>query len=163
MLFNNNDWKLSITNINLYENTVSLDGKSYPLSLAIKTLIPGYLSGLPSTSREAMEMLEALAEAGVTIGNFFSNDLMTAYGRRQQNKRAEAERIAKEQHIQAERMREENMTDAEWQKELQRREQVKAERRAYGENLRNATHSAGRSHASMVADIESTDNWMDSL
>ena len=55
------------------------------------------------------------------------------------------------------------MTDAEWQKELQRREQVKAERRTYGENLRSATHSAGRSRASMVADIESTDNWMDSL
>ncbi|EOT1310471.1 hypothetical protein ACNJ6R_003655 [Escherichia coli] len=163
MLFNNNDWKLSVTDINLYENTVSLDGKSYPLSFAIKTLIPGYLSGLPSTSCEAMEMLEALAEAGVTIGNFFSNDLMTAYGRRQLNKRAEAERIAKELASQKERMREENMTDAEWQKELQRREQVKAERRTYGEHLRSATHSAGRSRASMVADIESTDNWMDSL
>ncbi|HEH4205908.1 TPA: hypothetical protein SG231_001572 [Escherichia coli] len=159
MMFNNNNWKLSVTDINLYENTVSLDGQSYPLSLAIKTLIPGYLSGLPATSRESMELLEKLAEAGVTIGNFFSNDLMNAYQRRQQNKRAEAERIAKEQRIQAERMREENMTDAEWQKELQRREQVKAE----GENLRSATHSAGRSRASMVADIESTDNWMDSL
>jgi hypothetical protein len=45
MLFNNQDWKLSVTDINLYENTVSLDGQSYPLSLAIKTLIPGYLSG----------------------------------------------------------------------------------------------------------------------
>lgn len=116
MLFNNNDWKLSVTDINLYDNTVSLDGQSYPLSLAIKTLIPGYLSGLPSTSRESMELLEALAEAGVAIGNFFSNDLMTAYGRRQLNKRAEAERIAKEQRIQADRMREENMTDEEWQK-----------------------------------------------
>ncbi len=163
MMFNNNNWKLSVTDINLYENTVSLDGQSYPLSLAIKTLIPGYLSGLPSTSRESMELLEALAEAGVAIGNFFSNDLMTAYGRRQQNKRAEAERIAKELASQKERMREENMTDAEWQKELQRREQVKAERRTYGENLRSATHSTGRSRASMVADIESTDNWMDSL
>lgn len=30
MLFNNNDWKLSVTDINLYENTVSLDGQ--PLS-----------------------------------------------------------------------------------------------------------------------------------
>ncbi|EKI8811215.1 hypothetical protein PFX73_002733 [Escherichia coli] len=163
MMFNNNNWKLSVTDINLYENTVSLDGQPYPLSLAIKTLIPGYLSGLPSTSREAMELLEALAEAGVAIGNFFSNDLMTAYGRRQLNKRAEAERIAKELASQKERMREENMTDAEWQKELQRREQVKAERRTYGEHLRSATHSAGRSRASMVADIESTDNWMDSL
>ena len=152
MMFNNNNWKLSVTDINLYENTVRLDGQSYPLSLAIKTLIPGYLSGLPATSREAMEMLEALAEAGVTIGNFFSNDLMIAYQRRQQNKRAEAER-----------MREENMTDAEWQKELQRREQVKAERRTYGENLRSATHSAGRSRAAIVADLESGGNWMDSL
>lgn len=44
MMFNNNNWKLSVTDINLYENTVSLDGQSYPLSLAIKTLIPGYLS-----------------------------------------------------------------------------------------------------------------------
>lgn len=163
MLFNNNDWKLSVTDINPYENTVSLDGQSYPLSLAIKTLIPGYLSGLPSTSREAMELLEALAEAGVTIGNFFSNDLMTAYGRRQQNKRAEAERIAKELASQKERTREMFMTEAEWQKELQRREQVKTERRTYGEHLRSATHSAGRSRASMVADIESTDNWMGSL
>lgn len=163
MLFNNNDWKLSVTDINLYENTVSLDGQPYPLSLAIKTLIPGYLSGLPSTSREAMELLEALAEAGVTIGNFFSNDLMTAYQRRQMNKRVEAERIAKELASQKERTREMFMTEDEWQKELQRREQVKAERRTYGEHLRSATHSAGRSRASMVADIESTDNWMDSL
>ena len=163
MMFNHTNWKLSVTDINLYENTVSLDGQSYPLSLAIKPLIPGYLSGLPATSRESMDLLEKLAEAGVTSGNFFSNDLMNAYQRRQQNKRAEAERIAKEQRIQAERMREENMTDAEWQKELQRREQGKAERRTYGENLRSATHSAGRSRASMVADIESTDNWMDSL
>ncbi|HDI5997109.1 TPA: hypothetical protein POB14_000992 [Escherichia coli] len=163
MMFNNNDWKLSVTDINPYENTVSLDGKSYPLSFAIKTLIPGYLSGLPSTSREAMELLEALAEAGVTIGNFFSNDLMTAYQRRQMNKRVEAERIAKELASQKERTREMFMTEDEWQKELQRREQVKAERRTYGEHLRSATHSAGRSRASMVADIESTDNWMDSL
>lgn len=40
MMFNNNNWKLSVTDINLYENTVSLDGQPYPLSLAIKTLIP---------------------------------------------------------------------------------------------------------------------------
>lgn len=163
MLFNNQDWKLSVTDINLYENTVNLDGQSYPLSLAIKTLIPGYLSGLPSTSSTAMELLEALAEAGVTIGNFFSNDLMLAYQRRQMNKRAEAERIAKEQRLQAERMREENMTAEQWQEELQRREQVKAERRAYGENLRNATHSAGRSRAAVTADLESGTNWMDNL
>ncbi|MCL7648149.1 hypothetical protein M8355_22390, partial [Enterobacter hormaechei] len=123
MLFNNNDWKLLVTDINLYENTVSLDGQSYPLSLAIKTLIPGYLSGLPSTSRESMELLEALAEAGVTLGNFFSNDLMTAYQRRQMNKRAEAERIAKELASQEERTREMFMTEDEWQKERQRREQ----------------------------------------
>lgn len=64
---------------------------------------------------------------------------------------------------QKERMREENMTDAEWQKELQRREQVKAERRTYGENLRSATHSAGRSRAAIVADLESGGNWLDSL
>ena len=161
MLFDQNDWKLKVTD--LYANTCKLDGQSYPLSLAIKTLIPGYLSGLPSTSRESMELLEALAEAGVAIGNFFSNDLMTAYGRRQLNKRAEAERIAKEQRLQAERMREENMTDEEWQKELQRREQVKAERRTYGENLRSATRSAGRSRASIMADLDSGANWMDSI
>ena len=163
MLFDQNDWKLKVTDIDLYANTCKLDGQSYPLSLAIKTLIPGYLSGLPSTSRESMELLEALAEAGVAIGNFFSNDLMTAYGRRQLNKRAEAERIAKEQRLQAERMREENMTDAEWQKELQRREQVKADRRTYGENLRSATRSAGRSRASIMADLDSGANWMDSI
>ncbi|HBN6034735.1 TPA: hypothetical protein L3J64_000385 [Escherichia coli] len=163
MLFNNQDWKLSVTDINLYENTVSLDGQSYPLSFAIKTLIPGYLSGLPATSRESMELLEALAEAGVTIGNFFSNDLMTAYQRRQMNKRVEAERIAKELESQKERTREMFMTEDEWQKELQRREQVKAERRAYGEHLHSATHSAGRSRAAIVADIESGGNWMDSL
>ncbi|EOZ9355393.1 hypothetical protein ACQYEF_003684, partial [Escherichia coli] len=29
MMFNNNNWKLSVTDINLYENTVSLDGQSY--------------------------------------------------------------------------------------------------------------------------------------
>ena len=29
MLFNNNDWKLSVTDINLYENTVSLYGQSH--------------------------------------------------------------------------------------------------------------------------------------
>ncbi|CAH3827469.1 hypothetical protein VBJ04_03185 [Enterobacter hormaechei] len=163
MLFDQNDWKLKVTDIDLYANTCKLDGQSYPLSLAIKTLIPGYLSGLPSTSRESMELLEALAEAGVAIGNFFSNDLMTAYQRRQMNKRVEAERIAKEQRIQADRMREENMTDEEWQKELQRREQVKAERRTYGENLRSATRSAGRSRASIMADLDSGANWMDSI
>ncbi|MEA4011715.1 hypothetical protein VBJ59_15170 [Enterobacter hormaechei] len=163
MLFDQNDWKLKVTDIDLYANTCKLDGQSYPLSLAIKTLIPGYLSGLPSTSRESMELLEALAEAGVAIGNFFSNDLMTAYQRRQMNKRVEAERIAKEQRLQAERMREENMTDAEWQKELQRREQVKADRRTYGENLRSATRSAGRSRASIMADLDSGANWMDSI
>ncbi|GCL24779.1 hypothetical protein BvCmsE63A_03302 [Escherichia coli] len=77
MLFDQNDWKLKVTDIDLYANTCKLDGQSYPLSLAIKTLIPGYLSGLPSTSRESMELLEALAEAGVTISNFFSNELLT--------------------------------------------------------------------------------------
>ena len=163
MLFNNNDWKLSVTDINPYENTVSLDGQSYPLSLAIKTLIPGYLSGLPSTSRESMELLEALAEAGVTISNFFSNELLTAYQRRQMNKRVEAERIAKELASQKERTREMFMTEDEWQKELQRREQLKAERRTYGENLRSATHSAGRSRASIMADLDSGANWMDSM
>lgn len=163
MLFNNNDWKLSVTDINLYENTVSLDGKSYPLSFAIKTLIPGYLSGLPSTSREAMEMLEALADAGVTIGNFFSNDLMTAYGRRQQNKRAEAERIEREQRVLAERMAEMHMTEEERIKANQKRDQQRAERQAYGESLRSATHSAGRSRAAIVADLDGSVNWMDSL
>ncbi|EGD4719958.1 hypothetical protein DTY32_03210 [Escherichia coli] len=163
MMFNNNNWKLSVTDINLYENTVSLDGQSYPLSLAIKTLIPGYLSGLPSTSRESMELLEALAEAGVTISNFFSNELLTAYQRRQMNKRVEAERIAKELASQKERTREMFMTEDEWQKELQRREQLKAERRTYGENLRSATHSAGRSRASIMADLDSGANWMDSM
>ncbi|EIZ8661724.1 hypothetical protein MQZ06_004296, partial [Shigella flexneri] len=122
-----------------------------------------FLLTTSSTSREAMELLEALAEAGVTIGNFFSNDLMTAYQRRQMNKRAEAERIAKELASQKERTREMFMTEDEWQKELQRREQVKAERRTYGENLRSATHSAGRSRAAIVADLESGGNWMDSL
>ena len=163
MMFNNNNWKLSVTDINLYENTVSLDGQSYPLSLAIKTLIPGYLSGLPSTSRESMELLEALAEAGVTISNFFSNELLTAYQRRQMNKRVEAERIAKELASQKERTREMFMTEDEWQKELQRREQLKAERRTYGEDLRSATHSAGRSRASIMADLDSGANWMDSM
>ncbi|WP_208463727.1 hypothetical protein [Escherichia coli] len=163
MLFDQNDWKLSVTDIDLYANTCKLDGQPYPLSLAIKTLIPGYLSGLPSTSREAMGVLEALAEAGVTISNFFSNDHITAYKRRQMNKRVEAERIAKELASQKERTREMFMTEDEWQKELQRREQVKAERRTYGENLRSATHSAGRSRAAIVADLESGSNWMDNL
>ena len=163
MLFNNQDWKLSVTDINLYENTVSLDGQSYPLSLAIKSLIPGYLSGLPSTSRESMELLEALAEAGVTIGNFFGNDLMTAYQRRQMNKRAEAERIAKEQRVLAERMAEMHMTEEDRIKANQKRDQQRAERRTYGENLRSATHSAGRSRASVVADLEAGGNWMDNL
>ncbi|ENB4472820.1 hypothetical protein ABHW12_004185, partial [Shigella flexneri] len=105
----------------------------------------------------------ALAEAGVAIGNFFSNDLMTAYQRRQMNKRIEAERITKELASQKERTREMFMTEAEWQKELQRREQVKTERRTYGENLRSATHSAGRSKASIMADLDSGANWMDSI
>lgn len=163
MLFNNQDWKLSVADIDLYANTCKLDGQPHPLSLAIKTLIPGYLSGLPSTSREAMELLETLAEAGVTLGNFFSNELLIAYQRRQMNKRVEAERIAKELASQKERTREMFMTEDGWQKELQRREQVKAERRTYGEKLRSATHSAGRSRAAIVADLESGANWMDSL
>ena len=110
-----------------------------------------------------MELLELLAEAGVTLSNFFSNDLMTAYKLRQMNKRAAAERVAKELASQKERTREMFMTEAEWQEELQRREKVKTERRAYGESLRAATHSAGRSRAAIVADLESGANWMDSL
>ena len=88
---------------------------------------------------------------------------MTAYQRRQMNKRVEAERIAKELASQKDRTREMFMTEDEWQKELQRREQVKAERRTYGENLRSATHSAGRSKAAIMADLDSGANWMDSL
>ena len=61
---------------------MSLDGQFYPLSLAITPLIPGYLSGLPSTSRESRQLLISLAEAGVPIGNSFSNDLLTADVRR---------------------------------------------------------------------------------
>ncbi|ASD59068.1 TPA: hypothetical protein O8U57_003829 [Enterobacter asburiae] len=163
MLFDQNDWKLQVTDIDLYANTCKLDGESYPLSLALKTLIPGYLSGLSPTSSASMELLEALAEAGVTISNFFSNDLLTSYQRRQVNKQREAERIEREQRVLAERMAEMHMTEEERIKANQKRDQQKAERQAYGDSIRNAVSSTGRSRASKLVEIEGMDNWMDSL
>ena len=163
MLFDQNDWKLQVTDIDLYANTCKLDGESYPLSLELKTLIPGYLSGLSPTSSASMELLEALAEAGVTISNFFSNDLLTSYQRRQVNKQREAERIEREQRVLAERMAEMHMTEEERIKANQKRDQQKAERQAYGDSIRNAVSSTGRSRASKLVEIEGMDNWMDSL
>ncbi|MBW9303521.1 hypothetical protein FHB95_12165 [Escherichia coli] len=163
MSFDQNDWKLQVTDIDLYANTCKLDGESYPLSLALKTLIPGYLSGLSPTSSASMELLEALAEAGVTISNFFSNDLLTSYQRRQVNKQREAERIEREQRVLAERMAEMHMTEEERIKANQKRDQQKAERQAYGDSIRNAVSSTGRSRASKLVEIEGMDNWMDSL
>jgi len=163
MLFDQNDWKLQVTDIDLYANTCKLDGESYPLSLALKTLIPGYLSGLSPTSSASMELLEALAEAGVTISNFFSNDLLTSYQRRQVNKQREAERIEREQRVLAERMAEMHMTEEERIKANQKRDQQKAERQAYGDSIRNAVSSTGRSGASKLVEIDGMDNWMDSL
>ena len=163
MLFDQNDWKLQVTDIDLYANTCKLDGESYPLSLALKTLIPGYLSGLSPTSSASMELLEALAEAGVTISNFFSNDLLTSYQRLQVNKQREAERIEREQRVLAERMAEMHMTEEERIKANQKRDQQKAERQAYGDSIRNAVSSTGRSRASKLVEIEGMDNWMDSL
>ncbi|BBT45070.1 MULTISPECIES: hypothetical protein [Enterobacteriaceae] len=163
MLFDQNDWKLQVTDIDLYANTCKLDGESYPLSLALKTLIPGYLSGLSPTSSASMELLEALAEAGVTISNFFSNDLLTSYQRRQVNKQREAERIEREQRVLAERMAEMHMTEEERIKANQKRDQQKAERQAYGDSIRNAVSSTGRSRASKLVEIDGMDNWMDSL
>ena len=84
-----------------------------------------------------MELLEALAEAGVTISNFFSNDLLTSYQRRQVNKQREAERIEREQRVLAERMAEMHMTEEERIKANQKRDQQKAERQAYGDSIRN--------------------------
>ncbi|MBW9441634.1 hypothetical protein [Enterobacter roggenkampii] len=163
MLFDQNDWKLQVNDIDLYANTCKLDGESYPLSLALKTLIPGYLSGLSPTSSASMELLEALAEAGVTISNFFSNDLLTSYQRRQVNKQREAERIEREQRVLAERMAEMHMTEEERIKANQKRDQQKAERQAYGDSIRNAVSSTGRSRASKLVEIDGMDNWMDSL
>ncbi|EDV82943.1 hypothetical protein [Escherichia coli] len=163
MLFDQNDWKLQVTDIDLYANTCKLDGESYPLSLALKTLIPGYLSGLSPTSSASMELLEALAEAGVTISNFFSNDLLTSYQRRQVNKQREAERIEREQRVLAERMAELHMTEEERIKANQKRDQQKAERHAYGDSIRNAMSSTGRSRAAKLVEIDGMDNWMDSL
>lgn len=163
MLFDQNDWKLQVTDIDLYANTCKLDGQSYPLALAIKTLIPGYLSGLSPTSSASMELLEALAEAGVTISNFFSNALITSYQRRQVNKQREAERIEREQRVLAERMAEMHMTEEERINANQKRDQQKAERQAYGDSIRSAVSSAGRSRASKLVEIDGMDNWMDSL
>ncbi|WP_145542491.1 hypothetical protein [Yersinia mollaretii] len=163
MLFNNQDWKLSVTDINLYENTVSLDGQSYPLSLALKTLIPGYVSGFSPRQAAPLEVLEALAEAGVTISNFFSKDLMSAYRLRQQAKTKAAAEAAETVRIQAERMAELNMTPEERLAAAQKRDQQKAERQAYGESIRIAVSSSGRSLASKLVEIDGMDNWMDSL
>ncbi|CHE02313.1 hypothetical protein AVA77_18685 [Salmonella enterica subsp. enterica serovar Typhi] len=163
MLFNQNDWKLQVTDIDLYANTCKLDGESYPLSLALKTLIPGYMSGFSPRAAEPLELLEVLAEAGVTIANFFGKDLMSAYQRRQVSKREAAAEAEKTMRIQAERMAELNMTEEERIKANQKRDQQKAERQAYGDSIRNAVSSAGRSRAAIVADLESGGNWMDAL
>ncbi|EFK3557573.1 hypothetical protein A8471_001020 [Escherichia coli] len=163
MLFNQNDWKLQVTDIDLYANTCKLDGESYPLSLALKTLIPGYVSGFSPRAAAPMELLETLAEAGVTIANFFGKDLMSAYRLRQQAKTKAAAEAEKTVRIQAERMAELNMTPEERLAAAQKRDQQKAERQAYGESLRSATHSAGRSRAAIVADLDGSVNWMDAL
>lgn len=163
MLFNQNDWKLQVTDIDLYANTCKLDGESYPLSLVLKTLIPGYMSGFSPRAAEPLELLEVLAEAGVTIANFFGKDLMSAYQRRQVSKREAAAEAEKTMRIQAERMAELNMTEEERIKANQKRDQQKAERQAYGDSIRNAVSSAGRSRAAIVADLESGGNWMDAL
>lgn len=163
MLFDQNDWKLQVTDIDLYANTCKLDGESYPLSLALKTLIPGYVSGFSPRAAEPMELLETLAEAGVTIANFFSKDLMSTYRLRQQAKTKAAAEVEKTVRIQAERMAELNMSPEERLAAAQKRDQQKAERQAYGESLRSATHSAGRSRAAIVADLDGSVNWMDAL
>ncbi|HFV0825017.1 hypothetical protein [Escherichia coli] len=163
MLFDQNDWKLSVTDIDLYANTCKLDGQSYPLSFALKTLIPGYVSGFSPRQAAPLEVLEVLAEAGVPIVNFFGKDLMSAYRLRQQAKikaQAEAAEIVR---IQAERMAELNMTPEERLAAAQKRDQQKAERQAYGDSIRNAVSSTGRSRASKLVEIEGMDNWMDSL
>ena len=95
-LFDQNDWKLKVTDIDLYANTCKLDGESYPLSLALKTLIPGYVSGFSPRAAEPMEL-------------------------------------------------------------------QKAERHAYGDSIRNAMSSTGRSRAAKLVEIDGMDNWMDSL
>ena len=163
MLFNQNDWKLQVTDIDLYANTCKLDGESYPLSLALKTLIPGYVSGFSPRAAEPLEVMEVLAEAGVTIANFFGKDLMSAYRLRQQAKTKAQAEAAEFVRIQAERMAELNMTEEERLAAAQKRDQKKAERQAYGESLRSATHSAGRSRAAIIADLDGSVNWMDAL
>ncbi|HFV6232028.1 TPA: hypothetical protein ACIYFH_000785 [Escherichia coli] len=163
MLFDQNDWKLKVTDIDLYANTCKLDGESYPLSLALKTLIPGYVSGFSPRAAEPLEVLEVLSDAGVTIANFFGKDLMSAYRLRQQAKTKAAAEAAETVRIQAERMAELNMTPEERLAAAQKRDQQKAERQAYGDSIRNAVSSAGRSRAAIVADLESGGNWMDSL
>ncbi|MFU0879780.1 hypothetical protein ACM26M_00850 [Kluyvera cryocrescens] len=163
MLFDQNDWKLQVTDIDLYANTCKLDGEPYLLSLALKTLIPGYVSGFSPRAAEPMELLEVLAEAGVTIANFFGKDLMSAYRLRQQAKTEAAAEAAETVRIQAERMAELNMTPEERLAAAQKRDQQKAERQAYGDSIRNAVSSAGRSRAAKLMEIDGMDNWMDSL
>ncbi|MGW1444854.1 hypothetical protein ACWA06_19165 [Serratia rhizosphaerae] len=163
MLFNNNDWKLKVTDINLYEDTVSIEGVQQSLSYAIKVTIPAYLSGFGPRNSTALALLEQLEQAGIKLTNFFSQERVDAYRLHQSNKLKEAERLAREQQLQEQRLKEERMSNAEWQQELQRREKVRAERRTYGDNLRSQTASTGRSRASMMADIASTGNWMDKL
>lgn len=163
MLFNNNDWKLKVTDINLYEDTVSIEGVQQSLTYAIKVTIPAYLSGFGPRNGAALALLEQLEQAGIKLSNFFSQERIDAYTLCQDNKRKEAERLAREQQLQEARLKEERMTDAEWQQELTRREKVRAERRAYGANLRSQTASTGRSRASMVVDTADAGNWMDKL
>ncbi|CAM6681198.1 hypothetical protein [Enterobacter hormaechei] len=163
MLFNDQDWKLQVTDIDLYANTCKLDGESYPLSLALKTLIPGYVSGFSPRAAEPMELLEVLAEAGVTIANFFGKDLMSAYRLRQQAKTKAAAEAAETVRIQAERMAELNMSPEERLAAAQKRDQQRAERQAYGDSIRNAVSSTGRSQAAKLVEIDGMDNWMDSL
>lgn len=160
MMFDNNDFKLQVSDINLYENTCVIEGQKQPLSFAIKTLIPAYLSGLSARSRLAMELLEQLAAAGVNIENFFSEALVAAYSLRQQLKTkaaAEQEAMARQQR---ERFAEMNMSQAEFDKRDAERAAHKRALREHGDSVRQAMTSNNRSRA---ADLVEGMNWMDGL
>ncbi|KAB7895405.1 hypothetical protein GA565_05055 [Rouxiella sp. S1S-2] len=160
MMFDNNDFKLQVSDISLYENTCVIEGQKQPLSFAIKTQIPAYLSGLPARSAPALELLEQLAAAGVNIKNFFSEDLVAAYSLHQQAKAkaaAEQEAMARQQR---ERFAEMTMSEAERDNRDAERAARKRAMQEHGDLVRQAMTSSNHSRA---AGLVEGMNWMDNI
>ncbi|EOE6836615.1 hypothetical protein MOV59_000046 [Proteus mirabilis] len=157
-LFDNHSWQLEVTDIDTYSNTVKLDGVSYPLSLAMKTLIPAYVNNLSPNSSAVIKLLKQLVEAGVVLKAFFDVPVLKAY---EAYKVQEAKELAQAQRMreqQEERFKEINKTPEQWAKEKAQAEERKQYLRKQSELIRQAGSNIGRSKADVLAGLGDI-NW----